>query len=75
MFVIERQIPGAGDLNPPQLGEAAKTSHAPLSHRSGGQLNSTVEAPRDRPAIGMAPAAMTNPVGSWSTQTSGLSQG
>jgi hypothetical protein len=36
-FVIERHIPGAGDLNPRQLGEAAKTSNAALARLSGVQ--------------------------------------
>lgn len=34
-FVIERDIPGAGSLTPPQLGEAAKTSNGVLGKLSG----------------------------------------
>jgi hypothetical protein len=36
-FVIERQIPGVGDLNPRQLGEVAKTSNAALARLPGVQ--------------------------------------
>ncbi|WP_426954583.1 DUF4242 domain-containing protein [Muricoccus radiodurans] len=34
-FIIEREIPGAGQLSPPQLGEAARTSNAVLGRLDG----------------------------------------
>lgn len=34
-YVIEREIPGVGDLKPGQLGEAAKTSNAALDKLKG----------------------------------------
>ncbi|MCR0981318.1 DUF4242 domain-containing protein [Roseomonas populi] len=34
-FIIERDIPGAGHLSPPQLGQAARTSNGALGQLSG----------------------------------------